>query len=65
MDVVTDFLCGDLDKLIYMKFPEGLRDPKYSNLVYKLLKSLYGLKSASRQWYAKIYSLLAGLGLLK
>ena len=53
MDVVTAFLYGDLHEDIFMKVPEGLRDPKRPELVCKLFKSFYGLKQALRQWYAK------------
>ena len=35
MDVVTAFLYGDLDEIRNMEVPEGLRDPKHSNLVCK------------------------------
>ena len=52
MDVVTAFLYGDLDEDIYMEVPEELRDARRPELVCKLLKSLYGLMQAPRQWYA-------------
>lgn len=58
MDVVTAFLNGDLEEDIYMEVPAGFRDPNRPNLVCKLQKAIYGLKQASRQWYAKINSFL-------
>lgn len=36
-----------------MNWPKGI-DPSYRNRVCKLLKSLYGLKQSSRQWFAKL-----------
>jgi hypothetical protein len=46
MDVKTAFLLRDLDEEIYMEIPEGfvLRDAQ--GKVWKLLKSLYGLKQS-------------------
>jgi hypothetical protein len=51
MDVKTTFLHGDLEEQIYMEQLEGFNQPGQEHLVYKLKKSLYGLKQSPRQWY--------------
>ncbi|GJT59377.1 retrotransposon protein, putative, ty1-copia subclass [Tanacetum coccineum] len=50
MDIKTAFLNGYLDEDIYMVQPEGFVDPNYPIKVYKLQRSIYGLKQATRRW---------------
>nr|GEW62833.1 copia protein [Tanacetum cinerariifolium] len=46
MDVKTAFLNGNLREKVYVSQPDGFVDPDNPNHVYKLKKSLYGLKEA-------------------
>ena len=46
MDVKNVFLNGNLEKEIYMDQPEGFVEPGQESKVYKLTKSLSGLKQA-------------------
>jgi len=61
MDVNNAFLHGDLHEDIYMKPPQGL-NVDIGNIVCKLKKSLYGLKQAFRQWYARLSDTLRDIG---
>ena len=45
IDVNTTFLNGDIDEI------ENFVSGDAKQLVYKLKKSIYGLKQASRQWH--------------
>ena len=50
MDVDTAFLKADIDEDIWVKIPEGTKLATNYDGIYKLRKSLYGLKQASRNW---------------
>ena len=50
MDVVSAFLNGELEDLIFMKQPEGFVNQDEPNKVCKLKKTLYGLKQSARCW---------------
>ena len=56
MDVKSSFLHGYIHEEIYMKHPKGYIF--YSSLVFKLNKSLYGLKQTPREWYSKMDAFL-------
>ena len=65
MDVTTAFLHGELDKVIYMKQPEGFEDPKKRDCVCLLKKSLYGLKQSPRQWNIRFDQCMQSLKFVK
>jgi len=48
-------------KEIYMQLPQGIISD-LPNAIYRLKKSLYGLKQASCQWYAKLTDVLYARG---
>ena len=65
MDVKTVFLNGELEEEVYIKQPEGFPSSDGEQLVYKLKKSIYGLKQASRQWYLKFHNIISSFGFVE
>ena len=62
MDVKTAFLYGELDEEIYMKQPKGFVLEGKEHKVYKLVKSLYGLKQTPKQWHQKFDETIFSFG---
>ncbi|CAL2237329.1 unnamed protein product [Prunus armeniaca] len=53
MEVKMPFFYGDLEDDIYMSQSQRSLEASKGNLVYRLKKSLYGLKQSPRQWYKR------------
>jgi len=58
MDVKSAFLNGVISEEVFVKQPPGFKDLKHPNHVYKLKKSLFGLKQAPRAWYNRLSNFL-------
>ena len=63
VDVASAFLQGNmLDREVHVKPP---REAQENGKLWRLLKCLYGLKDASRQWYTKVENRLLALNFKK
>ena len=67
MDVTTAYLHAPIDQEIFMDQPEGFATMSEDGerLVYKLRKSLYGLKQSGRNWNKVLHEIWWGLVLTK
>nr|GEZ93212.1 putative Gag-Pol polyprotein [Tanacetum cinerariifolium] len=54
-----------LQEEVYVAQPDGSVDPNHPEKVYRLRKSLYGLKQARRAWYDKLSNFLISKGFTK
>ena len=63
MNVKSALLHSEIYEYIYMQKLEGFQDDP--SLVFRLNKSLYGLKQASMAWYAKMDSFLLSIGFIR
>lgn len=60
VDIKAAFLHADIDRPIYIEQPHGRE--KSGDLVCKLQKAIYGLKTAPRRWQLKLRQVLNQIG---
>jgi hypothetical protein len=65
MNVKITFLNGNLTKDVYMTQLKGFVDPKHVGKIYKLQKSIYGLKQASRSLNLRFHEVVKGFDFVK
>ncbi len=63
MDVKGAYLNGHLEEEVYMRQPDGYQDG--TGKVCRLIKTLYGLKQAGREWNKEFDARLKGLGFMR
>ena len=59
-DVAVAYLNADIDTELYMRMPKGFDDKTH---VFRLLKSIYGLKQAGLLWHNMLKDFLLSMGL--
>ena len=62
LDVKNVFLHGTLSETVYCSQSAGFVDSSRLDMVFRLNKSLYGLKQASQAWYSLFAMFLLTLG---
>jgi hypothetical protein len=62
MDVKSTFLNRDLKEEVCVVQPPGFVRHGQEHKVYKLIKALYGMRQAPREWNTKLDATLKGLG---
>jgi hypothetical protein len=62
MDVKSAFLNGYIEEEVYVRQPSVFESAKFPNHVFKLQKTLFGLKQAPRSWYVRLKSFLLSKG---
>jgi hypothetical protein len=67
VDIKTAFLHGVLPstKTVFMEQPPGFAPPDKQDWVWKLVKSLYGMKQASRIWNKTFHKAVNALGFVR
>ncbi|GKE23747.1 putative ribonuclease H-like domain-containing protein [Tanacetum coccineum] len=56
------FLYGKIEEKVYVCQPPGFEDPDFPDIVYKVIKALYGLHQALQAWYETLSTYLLDNG---
>lgn len=62
IDVQTAYLNAELKEVVYMQQPEGYEQGSPKEYVCRLLRAIYGLKQAGREWNAHLNTFILSLG---
>ena len=65
MDVKSAFLNGYLHEEVYLKQPPSFVHEKHPDYVYRLKKSVYGLRQSPRCWYERLSTFLVDSGFIR
>jgi hypothetical protein len=67
MDVCNAFLNAEIEDDVYLKLPQGMTNHKdyNDNVIYKLNKSLYGLRGSPKSWNKVFDSIMSSQGFTK
>ena len=58
MDIKSTFLNSFIDQEVYVDQPSDFENEMFPNHMFKLSKSLYGLKQTPRAWYERLSDFL-------
>ena len=58
IDVKSAFLNGTIKEKVHVEQPPGFKDHQFYNHIYKLNKTLNGLKQAPKAWYERLSKFL-------
>ena len=62
VDVKSVYLNAKMDRVVYMKPPQGVLKKGQEGMVCKLKKALYGMKQSGRLWHKLLSKIMAELG---
>jgi Reverse transcriptase (RNA-dependent DNA polymerase) len=65
LDVKNVFLHGDLKEEVYIELPPGFDNEQVAGKVYRLKRSLYGLKQSPRGWFDRFSKAMIKEGYLQ